>query len=87
MEHTLSLSVSEEVYQSLIKIAAEEGKPPEELAALLLTLAAKSLSSDPLDKLLGILDTGAAGWSDQHDWHIGQAIIESMRGTSRHDQS
>ncbi len=87
MEHKLSLSVSEEIYDSISKIAEEMGEPPEELAARWVTLAAKSLTSDPLDRLIGTLNTGMPGWSDNHDWYIGQAILESMRGNDHDDQS
>ena len=87
MEHTLSLSVSEEIYKSLSKIAEEMGEPPEELAARWVALCAKSLTSDPLDRLIGSLNSGMPGWSDNHDWYIGQAILESMRGDDHDDQS
>jgi hypothetical protein len=87
MEHTLSLSVSEEIYESLSKIAEEIGEPPEQLAARWVALCAKSLTSDPLDRLIGSLDSGMPGWSDNHDWYIGQAILESMRDVDHYDSA
>jgi len=83
MDHTLSLSLSEEICQSINKIAEELGEPPETLVARWVALAAKSLTSDPLDRLIGTLNTGIPGWSDNHGQHIGQAIVESMRSDNR----
>jgi hypothetical protein len=80
VERSLSLELPEDLYASLAKIAEQEGKPPEELASQWLAIAIRSLTPDPLDNLIGSMNSGIPDWGDRHDWYIGQAILESMRG-------
>lgn len=86
MEHTLLVSMPEDVYESLMKTAEQRGQQPEEVASRWLTLAANSFAPDSIDKLVGILNTGMPGWSDQHDWYIGQAVLKSMRDDTLEDK-
>lgn len=80
MVHTLTLEVAEEIYQPLLKTAAQTGQTPEELAAQWLANAVRRFADDPLDKFIGALDTGIPDWADQHDKYIGQALMEEVRG-------
>jgi hypothetical protein len=80
VEHTLSLELPEELYAALQKIAEQDGKTPEELASHWLAVAIRSLTSDPLDNLVGSMNSAIPDWGDRHDWYIGQAILESMQG-------
>lgn len=47
---------------------------PEDLQAALL------YASDPLDDLIGTLETDVPGWGDRHDYYLGQALLEELRG-------
>ena len=86
MERTLIVSVSEDVYESIKKEAEQKGQPPEELVSEWLAIHTKASVSDPLDKLVGILSLNTPGWSDRHDFYLGQAILESMRGDPSDDK-
>ncbi len=79
MEHTLLLSVPEEVYQSLLDEAEQTGQPLEALAVQRLVVGARSHVTDPLDDLIGSMESDIPDWSSNHDWYIGQAILESMQ--------
>jgi hypothetical protein len=89
MEHTLLLSLPEDVYVSLMKTAVETGQSPEQLAVQWLIAGSRSSSPqhehDPLDDIIGCIDTGISDWGTNHDWYIRQGILESMRGAARKD--
>jgi len=79
VEHTLSLKLPADLYAALERIAEQEGKLPEELASQWLAIAIRSLTPDPLDHLIGSMNSGIPDWGDSHDWYIGQVTYESMR--------
>jgi hypothetical protein len=89
MEHTLLLSVPEDIYVSLMKRAAETGQSPEHLAVQWLTAGSRAPSPrrerDPLNDIIGCIDTGISDWGTNHDWYIRQGILESIRGAARKD--
>src|SRR5215210_2191456 len=80
--HKLLLEVPEDVYMSLLEAARQEGQSPELLAARWLADVIHSGErdeSDPLDKWIGAFSGNTPGWADEHDTHIGEAILSSMR--------
>ncbi len=78
MAHQLLLEVPEDVYESLLETAREEGQSPEVIAAQQLTAAVRGTEDDPLLKWIGALETDVVGWADEHDRYIGEAIYASM---------
>lgn len=80
MVHTLTLEVAEEIYQPLLKTAAQTGQTPEALAAQWLANAVRQFNDDPLEKFIGALDSGIPDWADQHDKYLGRALMAEMRG-------
>jgi len=79
MEHTLTIELSDEIYEPLTKTAEETGKTPEELAVAWLLLAIRYVLKDPLEEFIGAFHSDVADWADQHDKYLGQALIEEMR--------
>ena len=74
MSHSLTLSVSEEVYLHLRRAAEQAGQLPEVLAAQWLSLFTRStVDSDPLEKFIGAFRSGCPDWTDNHDKYIGQS--------------
>ena len=83
MGHTLTLEVPDEVYNPLLKTAEQTGQKPEELAIQWLAAVVQTFSNDPLEKFIGALKSDIPDWADQHDKHLGQSLMEEMRGQER----
>ena len=83
MGHTLTLEVPDEVYNPLLKTAEQTGQNPEELAIQWLAAVVQTFSNDPLEKFIGALKSDIPDWADQHDKHLGQSLMEEMRGQER----
>ncbi len=71
MEHTLTLEVPEEVYESLRQRAEEAGQPRESLAVELLAAATRP-GGDPLEEFIGAFGGGGSEWADRHDEYLGR---------------
>ncbi len=80
MSYTLTLEVPEDIYEFLIKTARLIGQTPEEAALQWLASAIKGFADDPVVQFIGGLDSGGLDWADQHDYYIGQSLMEEMRG-------
>lgn len=80
MSHTLTLSIPEGVYKTLVQKADDAGQPPEVLAVQLLTTATQPAPADPLEEFIGAFSSRGIDWADQHDAHLGSSIKETMRG-------
>jgi len=80
MGHTLILEVPEDIYEPLAKTAKQRGWTPEELAVEWLVTAIRNAINDPVENFIGAFSSNLPDWADQHDKHIGQALIEQMRG-------
>ena len=57
----------------LLALAGTLGFPPTDVAA-------QRFADDPLEKWIGAIRTGVTDWADRHDYYIGQALWEEMRG-------
>jgi hypothetical protein len=79
MSHTLTLKVSEDLYEPLVEAARRAGQSPEELAARWLMNALRSNAEDPLEKFIGSVSGSAPDWADRHDAYLGQALAENSR--------
>ncbi len=78
MNHTLRLQIPETLYEPLIKVAAQMGRTPEELAIDWLAAAMQEYVDDPLEKFIGAFSSNIPDWVDQHDRYIGQSLKRSI---------
>ncbi|GAX40621.1 hypothetical protein NIES4075_15870 [Tolypothrix sp. NIES-4075] len=77
MNHTLRLQIPETLYEPLVKVAAQMGRTPEELAIDWLAAAVQEYVDDPLEKFIGAFSSNIPDWADQHDRYIGQSLINT----------
>lgn len=75
--HTLSLEVPDDVYERLQHAAAEAGQSVENLAVTWLSSNVGQVADDPLEALIGSIDSGGIPWGDQHDAYIGRELLNS----------
>jgi hypothetical protein len=81
MTHSLTLELPERVYKNLAEKASKNGKPIEEFVAQdIISRDYPKFGDDPLDRLIGTLDTGISDWGTNHDKYIGEALLREMRG-------
>ena len=73
------LEVPEDIYESLVKAAEQAGQPVEEVAVQWLSAANRDSVEDPFAKRIGAFASDIPDWADNHDYYIGQAILETMR--------
>lgn len=78
MEHTLVLEIPENIYEPLAKTAQRTGQTPEEVAMEWLVIAIQSMLDDPVESFIGAFSSNISDWADQHDWYLGQALIEQI---------
>jgi hypothetical protein len=86
MAHTLTIEVSQQVYDSLIVTAKEIGASPEAVAAQWLGATSQRITSDPLDEIIGTLHSDIADWGERHDYYIGMAALETAPSASSTSQ-
>ena len=79
MGRTLTLELSEEVYEPLARSAEQVGKTPEQMVVQILTESIRQFEDDPIEKFIGAFDSGVPDWADDHDKYIGEAILKHMR--------
>lgn len=81
MTHSLTLELPERVYNNLVEKASMNGKGVEEFVADdIISRDYPKYGEDPLDRLIGTLDTDVPDWGTNHDKYIGEAILREMRG-------
>lgn len=83
MTHTMTLEVPEEVYQPLLRSAEKSQKKPEDLAVYWLTHIVRQTHDDPIEKFVGAIASDISNWADEHDLHLGKALMQEL---SAHDQ-
>lgn len=87
MEHTLTLNLPEDIYESLAQVARETGQSFEGLAIQWLKDAAYYMAHDPFEKFIGVLHPYQSDWVDQHDRYIGEAQTDVTYDTNSEDQA
>ncbi len=87
MGHTMQLDVPEDVYRSLRRTAKRSGQSLEELAAQRLVDATREFGSDPVEEFIGAFSSNVSHWADEHDKHLGKAIVAKMHGAEHRDDS
>jgi hypothetical protein len=73
MGHTLTLDISDDVYQLLLQKAEQTDQPPEAVVVQLLATVLHPHSDDPLERFIGAFDSQGADWADRHDANLGMA--------------
>lgn len=77
MAKTLTLEVSDYIYQLLQKTAKQTGKPPEQMVVEWLENKVKQSTDDPLLQLAGIFESDITNVSERHDEYIGKALRDT----------
>jgi hypothetical protein len=80
MAHTLTLTIPDEVYQTLVKQAGNSGRVPEELAREWLAAALQRLSEDPLFRLAGAFQFRLPDVAERHHEYIGEGLKRKLSG-------
>jgi hypothetical protein len=83
MNHTLTLELPENVYNSLAEKAKQASQSPEALAVQLLTAATQPVIDDPLEPFIGAFSSHGSDWADAHDKYLGLSVQEKMRHEKR----
>lgn len=77
MTHTLTLELTEQVYEALMKTAKRQGQRPEAVAVQWLATASESQLDDPFEQFIGAFSSSLPDWADRHDEYIGQELSVS----------
>lgn len=80
MSHVLTITVPDQLYETLTRMARQTGQPLEAVATKWLTLAAEQFAHDPLDLFIGAFDSGGTDWADNHDHYLGQMVLDDVTG-------
>lgn len=78
MSHTLILNLPFEIYEPLLKSAAQAQQSPEEWVMRWLKQAVLPEDDDPLEKYAGFLKSNFPNWSDRHDQLLGEALAQQL---------
>jgi hypothetical protein len=83
MGYSLTLDVPENVYESLLKTAAQIGQQPEALAVQWLkAITQKTITQNhevyPLEKIIGAVSSYIPDWADGHDKYLGLSVMETI---------
>ena len=74
MTHSLTIAVPDEVYQPLLKRAAEAGVSPESLALECVARTIQSPGMSPaLQRWAGAIQSNVPDWVQRHDDYLGEA--------------
>ena len=76
MAKTLTLELSDNIYDLLVKTSLNFGQTPEEMIMELVKGRVKEAAQDPLLQLAGIFESENTDISARHDDYIGQALRE-----------
>lgn len=77
MSKTLTLEISDPIYQMLLKTAKQIGQTPEQVVLNWLENRVKQSTKDPLLQLAGIFDSDLTDISEHHDEYIGNALRDN----------
>ncbi|MEC4815962.1 MAG: hypothetical protein SAK29_22215 [Scytonema sp. PMC 1069.18] len=77
MNHKLQLEIPENLYEPLVKAAANMGRTPEELALVWLATAVQQYEEDPLEQFIGAFSSHIPDWADRHDQYIVQGLVDT----------
>ena len=75
LSHSLTLEIPSPIYESLVKVANQNGQQPEELAIHWLTIALQQCHDDPIEAFIGAFSSNTPDWVDRHDHYLGQTFF------------
>jgi hypothetical protein len=81
MTHELTLKLPEEIYQPLVNLAAQKGQTLEELALQCISQASQQSVDDPVEQFIGAMPSNIPNWTDRHDLHLGQNLLNPNTAT------
>jgi hypothetical protein len=73
MSQTLTLNLSDEAYDELLRAARERDQSPESVASKILD----SSLSDPLLRLSGCIDSPITDVAERHDEYLGRELFNT----------
>jgi hypothetical protein len=74
MAKTLTLEIPDDVYEPILKRAAQIGQTPEQIISQWIENAVKQATTDPLLQLAGAFESEVSDISERHDEYIGQSL-------------
>ena len=77
MSKTLSIELSDEVYQTLLKTAEQLGQSPEAIVSQWIVTQHQTQVSDPLASFIGAFNSEILDWTSRHDEYLGVALLET----------
>lgn len=77
MSRTLTLKISENLYERLLNVARQIGRSPEQTVLVWLEDRVKTVQEDSLLKLAGVYESDSIDVSEHHDDYIGKSIMDS----------
>lgn len=81
MSQVLTLQIPEEIYQPLVEIAQRRGQSPEEFTIQWLMVSVQHFADDPLEPLIGSVQSQIPDWTEQHDRYLGENGL-AAKGTN-----
>ncbi|HMO79186.1 MAG TPA: hypothetical protein PKD24_00205 [Pyrinomonadaceae bacterium] len=81
--HSLTIEVPENIYEKPAETANEQGRRVEDVALDKLPNRSEPLRDDPLDKMIGVIDSGIPDLAERHDQYIGEALARDLRDDGR----
>jgi hypothetical protein len=81
MSHQLTVEVADDVYQPLLEQAQAVGQSPEALASKLIASGVvRTKAGASIRKWIGAFESDVPDAAERHDYYIGQALFEELKG-------
>lgn len=77
MSQVLTLQIPEDLYQFLVEIAQRRGQSPEEFTLQWLTVSIQHFTDDPVEALIGSVQSNIPNWTENHDRYLGEHLLET----------
>ena len=77
MSQVLNLEIPEEIYQPLVEIAQRRGQSPEEFTLQWLMVSIQHFTDDPLEPLIGSVQSNIPDWTENHDHYLGENFLKT----------
>ena len=74
MTQVLNLEIPEEIYPTLLEIARSRGQSPEEFALQWLMVSIQHFQEDPLEPLIGSIQSKIPDWTENSDRYLGENL-------------
>jgi hypothetical protein len=77
MSKTLSIELSDEIYNTLLQTAECLGQSPEALASQWIVSQHQAYISDPVIAFIGAFRSEIPDWASRHDEYLGDSFLET----------